>query len=70
MAFRILGRTGRRICGPGDVYAHRKCGPLEVPGEGVRYVKVEEERLRLLDQDKNVITGSLADMYVLEKTQK
>jgi hypothetical protein len=41
-----------------------------VPGEGVRYVKVEEERLRLLDQDKNVITGSLADMYVLEKTQK
>ncbi len=43
---------------------------LEVPGEGVRYVKVEEGRLRLLDQDKNVITGSLADMYVLEKTQK
>lgn len=43
---------------------------LEVPGEGVRYAKVEEGRLRLLDQDKKVITGPLADMYVLAKTQK
>lgn len=43
---------------------------LEVPGEGARYAKVEEGRLRLLDQDKKVIAGPLADMYVLAKTQK
>lgn len=30
-------------------------------------IKVEENQLRLLDMDGNVITGNLADMYILEK---
>lgn len=40
---------------------------LEVPGEGIRYAQVGNGLLRLLDQDKAVITGNLADMYVLKK---
>lgn len=38
-------------------------------GEGVSYYKVEENRLRRLDADKQPITGALADHYVLTKIQ-
>ncbi|MEG0807583.1 MAG: copper resistance protein NlpE [Alistipes sp.] len=33
------------------------------------YYKVEENRLRRLDRDKQVITGALADNYTLSKTE-
>lgn len=38
-------------------------------GEGVEYYKVEENRLRRLDADKQPITGPLAENYVLKKTE-
>ena len=37
-------------------------------GEGVEYYKVEENRLRRLDAEKQPVTGALADNYVLQKT--
>ncbi len=46
-----------------------KVAALEIPGEGVHYVQLEDGHLRLLDQDKAVITGALADMYVLGKVK-
>lgn len=42
---------------------------LEIPGEGVRYARVKDGHLQLLDQDKDAITGNLADMYLLKKIQ-
>ena len=38
-------------------------------GEGVEYYKVEENRLRRLDADKQPVTGPLAENYVLKKTE-
>ena len=38
-------------------------------GEGIEYYKVEENRLRRLDADKQPITGPLAENYVLKKTE-
>ena len=38
-------------------------------GEEVEYYKVEENRLRRLDADKQPITGPLAENYVLKKTE-
>ena len=37
-------------------------------GEQPEYYKVEENRLRRLDAEKQPITGALADHYVLQKT--
>ena len=37
-------------------------------GEGVEYYKVEENRLRRLDAEKQPVTGALADNYTLQKT--
>lgn len=37
-------------------------------GEQAEYYKVEENRLRRLDAEKQPITGTLADNYVLQKT--
>lgn len=37
--------------------------------EGASYYKVEENRLRRLDADKQPVTGALADNYVLTKTK-
>lgn len=37
-------------------------------GEQPEYYKVEENRLRRLDAEKQPITGALADNYVLQKT--
>ncbi len=34
----------------------------------VSYYKVEENRLRKLDADRNEITGALAEHYILKKT--
>ena len=41
------------------------------PSEGgqPQYYKVEENRLRRLDADKQPVTGPLAENYVLEKTE-
>lgn len=38
-------------------------------GEGTGYYKVEENRLRKLDADKQPVTGALAENYVLKKTE-
>ena len=38
-------------------------------GEGVEYYKVEENRLRRLDADKQPVTGPLDENYVLKKTE-
>lgn len=38
-------------------------------GEGIAYYKVEENRLRRLDADKQPVTGALAENYVLKKTE-
>lgn len=38
-------------------------------GESVAYYKVEENRLRRLDADKQVITGPLEENYILTKTE-
>ena len=40
---------------------------LQVEGGETSYYKVEENRLRLLDADKNEITGELAENYILNK---
>lgn len=40
---------------------------LQVEGGEISYYKVEENRLRLLDADKNEITGELAENYILNK---
>ena len=40
---------------------------LRVEGGETSYYKVEENRLRLLDADKNEITGELAENYILNK---
>lgn len=42
------------------------------PAEGgqVEYYKVEENRLRRLDADKQPVTGALAENYVLQKTDE
>ena len=37
-------------------------------GEQPEYYKVEENRLRRLDAEKQPVTGALADNYVLQKT--
>lgn len=37
-------------------------------GERIQYFKVEENRLRLLDADKQPVEGALSDYYVLNKT--
>lgn len=39
-------------------------------GEDLAYYKVEENRLRRLDADKQPLTGELAENYVLKKTQE
>lgn len=40
------------------------------PAEGTpSYYKVEENRLRRLDADKQVITGPLAENYILKKSE-
>ena len=33
------------------------------------YYKVEENRLRMLDAEKQPVTGALAENYVLQKTK-
>ena len=38
-------------------------------GEEVEYYKVEENRLRRLDADKQPVTGPLDENYVLKKTE-
>ena len=40
---------------------------LQVEGGETSYYKVEENRLRCLDADKNEITGELAENYILNK---
>lgn len=40
----------------------------ETKGDAMSYFKVEENRLRKLDGDKQPVTGALADHYVLTKT--
>ena len=40
---------------------------LQVEGGVTSYYKVEENRLRSLDADKNEITGELAENYILNK---
>ena len=41
---------------------------LQVEGTEISYYyKVEENRLRLLDADKNEVTGELAENYILNK---
>ena len=40
---------------------------LQEEGGEISYYKVEENRLRRLDADKNEITGELAEHYVLNK---
>ncbi|WP_295939757.1 copper resistance protein NlpE [uncultured Alistipes sp.] len=37
-------------------------------GEGISYYKVEENRLRMLDADKQPIAGELSELYILTKT--
>lgn len=37
-------------------------------GERIQYFKVEENRLRLLDADKQPVEGALSEYYVLNKT--
>lgn len=41
----------------------------EAKGDVMSYYKVEENRLRRLDGDKQPVTGALADNYVLTKTK-
>lgn len=36
--------------------------------DGRTYYKVEENRLRMLDAEKNPVTGVLAERYILQKT--
>ena len=35
----------------------------------VTYFKIEENQLRMLNQDKEEITGEMADLYILKKTE-
>ena len=37
-------------------------------GERPEFYKVEENRLRRLDAEKQLVTGALADNYILQKT--
>lgn len=40
---------------------------LKDKGGDVSYFKVEENRIRMLNDDQSVITGELADLYILTK---
>ena len=40
---------------------------LKEEGGEISYYKVEENRVRLLTDDKQEITGALADHYILNK---
>lgn len=39
-------------------------------GERIQYFKVEENRIRMLDADKQLVEGALSENYVLHKTDK
>lgn len=41
---------------------------LELPQNEKKYFKVEEGRVRMLDQDQKVIEGALAEHYILKQT--